>query len=204
MNEPYLASGSRLGPVRDRWGCWAQVAWGKCPLLQPTSCGREPAIKVLPAALAADPERLRRFHREASAAAALNHPNICTIQIGDAEGRAFIAMEHVEGATLRDSLSSGPLSPSRVVSIALQIADALEAARTKHIVHRDLKSANIILTTREQVKILDFGLAKQLVFDETVRDAATMSGATEEGAVLGTLTYMAPEQALGRSVNHQQ
>ncbi|MCA1561193.1 MAG: serine/threonine protein kinase, partial [Acidobacteria bacterium] len=127
MNEPYLASGSRLGPY-EIVGLLGAGGMGEVYRARDPRLHRELAIKVLPAALASNPERLRRFRREASAAAALNHPNICTIhEIGDADGRAFIVMEYVEGATLRDSLSNGPLSPSRVVSIALQIADALEA-----------------------------------------------------------------------------
>ena len=197
VNEPYLASGSRLGPY-EIVGLLGAGGMGEVYRAQDPRLHRELAIKVLPAALAADPERLRRFRREATAAAALNHPNICTIhEIGDAEGRAYIAMEYVAGATLRESLSTRPLQPSRVVSIGLQIADALDAAHSKHIVHRDLKSANIILTPREQIKILDFGLAKQLLLDQADIDATTLSGATQDGVVLGTLAYMPPEQALG-------
>ncbi len=203
VNEPYLASGSRLGPY-EIVGLLGAGGMGEVYRAQDPRLHRELAIKVLPAALAADPERLRRFRREATAAAALNHPNICTIhEIGDAEGRAYIAMEYVAGATLRESLTTGPLQPLRVVSIGLQIADALDAAHSKHIVHRDLKSANIILTTREQIKILDFGLAKQLLLDQADIGATTLSGATEGGVVLGTLAYMPPEQALGRPVDHR-
>ncbi len=180
------------------------MGWGRSTALATQGCTESSRSKVLPEALAADPERLRRFKREATAAAALNHPHICTIhEIGEADGRAFIAMEYVEGTTLRDRVASGRLSVPQVLSIGLQIADALEAARQKHIVHRDLKSANVILTPREQVKILDFGLAKQLVLEDAQEGATTMSGTTREGVVMGTLGYMAPEQALGRPVDHR-
>jgi len=166
-----------------------------------TRLGREVAVKVLPAAYAQDPDRLRRFEQEARAAGSLNHPNILTIHdVGTHEGSLYVVSELLEGETLRDRLDRGPLSARKVVEFALQICSGLGAAHDKGIVHRDLKPENLFLTTDGRVKILDFGLAK-LLQAETAgpggAETATNAALTALGAVLGTAGYMAPEQVRG-------
>ena len=166
--------------------------------------GRELALKVLPMALAADAERLKRFEKEARSASALNHPNLVTIHdIGSSNGVEFIAMELVEGRTLREILADGALSSRTLLGIAAQTADGLSKAHGAGIVHRDLKPENLMVSKDGFVKILDFGLAKLTQPEDTSdRTAApTVSGATEPGVVMGTAGYMSPEQALGRSVD---
>ena len=167
--------------------------------------GRDVAIKVLPAATAADPERRKRFEQEARAASALNHPNILTVyDIGESGETIFIAMELVEGRTLRELLASGePVPTKRLLDIAVQTADGLAKAHTAGIVHRDLKPENLMVSKDGYVKILDFGLAK---LTETVSldmtGLPTVAGtATEPGTVMGTAGYMSPEQASGQPVD---
>jgi serine/threonine protein kinase len=167
--------------------------------------GREVAIKVLPEELSADDERLKRFEREARAASALNHPNIVTIhEIGEADGRAFLVMERIEGQTLRELLLEGSLTARRLLPIACQIADGLARAHEGGIVHRDLKPENVMVTKEGFVKILDFGLAK-LAPPETkaasLTEIPTASVGTAAGIVLGTVGYMSPEQASGKSLD---
>ena len=176
---------------------------GEVYLAQDPRLERTVALKILPAELACDPERMRRFVREARAASALKHPNVATIhEMGESDGIHFIAMEYVEGQTLVSKISGRPLKNAEIVEIALQVADALDEAHAKGITHRDIKSANIMLTPRGQAKVLDFGLAKI-----TRPEGQAASGdlnpvvTTETGLVMGTVHYMSPEQVLGRKVD---
>ena len=167
--------------------------------------GREVAIKVLPDAFGHDPVRVARFKLEARAAAALNHPNICAIhEVGDHDGQPFIVMELLRGQTLEARLSSqGRLQCDEVLELSTQLADALDAAHTAGIVHRDVKPANIFITDRGQAKILDFGIAK--TNSRNAADALTNTRDVEQltgnGTTLGTLAYMSPEQALGKELD---
>src|SRR6266705_472017 len=175
---------------------------GEVYLAEDILLGRPAAVKFLSRHVASDPQGIRRFVGEARAASALNHPNIATIyELGETGGLHFIAMEYVEGQTLREMMAGKPLHTAEILSIAVQMADALDAAHTKGIVHRDIKPGNIMIMPRGQIKVLDFGLAKQVIFDQALTDAETQ--ATESGLLMGTIQYMSPEQALGRPVDHR-
>ena len=204
-----LTAGSHLGAYAIAAPLGAG-GMGEVYRARDTRLGRDVAIKILPASLAADPDRLARFEREAQLLAALNHPHIATIHgIVEAEGVSFIVMELVDGESLADRVKHGALPVDEALALARQIADALQSAHLKGIVHRDLKPGNVMLTADGRVKVLDFGLAKIVepaapsapLNQVTPASPTFTSPATQHGIILGTAAYMAPEQARGKSVD---
>jgi eukaryotic-like serine/threonine-protein kinase len=201
----FLMIGKTLGhyKVGEQLG---RGGMGEVYLADDLNLNRKVALKFLPDAFTGDPERMARFEREAKLLATLNHPNIAAIYgLEEAEGKRFLVLELVEGETLAQRLSKGPLPVEEALEVCRQIADGLEAAHEKGVIHRDLKPANVMITAEEKVKILDFGLAKALAGESQNVDASqspTLTDAmTQRGVILGTAAYMSPEQAKGKAVD---
>jgi serine/threonine protein kinase len=199
-----LAAGSALAHYRivSKLGAGGM---GEVYLAQDLNLDRPVALKILPPEVAHDPDRMRRFIQEAKTASALSHPNVAHVfEIGDADGVTFLAMEYIEGQTLNARIAGAPLPLDEAVDIAIQVADALDAAHAKGIVHRDIKPANIMITPRGHVSVLDFGLAKMKPAATGSDTASTATQfLTNPGMVMGTVQYMSPEQALGRDADHR-
>jgi Tol biopolymer transport system component len=197
-----LPAGTKLGPY-DILSPLGAGGMGEVYRARDPRLGREVAVKVLPAEMSADPNRLARFEQEARAASALNHPGIVTIyEIGRSDSIPYIAMELVSGKTLRDLLAEGAIPPKRALTIAAHTADALARAHEAGIVHRDLKPENVMVVRDGLVKVLDFGLAKLMPGPETdLSQSPTAIEPTHPGVVLGTVSYMSPEQASGKAVD---
>ena len=216
-----LTPGSTIGPYRiDRE--IGRGGMGIIFLAQDTRLGRPAAIKALPEDVAADPERMARFEREAKALASLTHPNVAGIYgLEESEGRKYLALEYVEGESLAERLQRGPLSVADTIELGLQIAAGIEAAHEAGIIHRDLKPANVVITTADQAKVLDFGLAKGKVAEGPSASSPTsptsptahsptllhsptlQTPATMPGVILGTAAYLSPEQARGKVVDRR-
>src|SRR5947208_2632630 len=198
-----LASGTKVGPY-EILGPLGAGGMGEVYRAHDTRLNRDVAIKVLPASLARDPERLRRFEQEARATGVLNHPNILAIyDIGSHDNSPYIVSELLNGQTLRERLSDSRLPIRKATEYGIQIAHGLAAAHEKGIVHRDLKPENVFVTNEGRVKILDFGLAKLTEPEGSASEVRTVANGTDPGVVLGTVGYMSPEQVRGKAVDHR-
>src|SRR5215470_17220863 len=199
-----LDPGTRLGPYEITSALGAG-GMGEVYRAKDTRLGRDVAIKILPKEMSTDPARKQRFDREAKIISRLNHPNICVLHdIGHQDGIDYLVMECVEGETVAKRMKKGPLPLEQILEWAIQISEALDQAHRQGITHRDLKPGNIMLTTDSRAKVLDFGLAKQLVETDgafAMHEGTTLELATEYGSHLGTCAYMSPEQALGKQVD---
>jgi len=200
-----LAPGTSLGPYQIL-APLGSGGMGEVYRARDTRLGRDVALKVIPAELARDPNRIKRFELEARAAGALTHPNVCAIHdVGTHEGSPFVVMELLEGESLRQRITAGPIPARKAIDYAAQAAQGLAAAHDKGIVHRDLKPENLFVTKDGRVKVLDFGLAK-LTRPEVLDSAGEKPDSvapTQTGAILGTVGYMAPEQVRGQVADHR-
>src|SRR5271168_2019044 len=198
-----LTPGAKLGPYEIQSPLGAG-GMGEVYRATDTKLGRDVALKVLPGEMAQDPERLARFGREAKALAQLDHPNIITIYaVEECDGIHFLTMQLVEGLPLDRLIPQGGLPAERIFEIAGALGDALAAAHEKNIVHRDLKPANVMVADDGRVKVLDFGLAKDVRAGESGEATLTSAEHTQAGVVMGTPAYMSPEQISGRALDHR-
>ena len=201
-----LAAGLKLGPYEILAPLGAG-GMGEVYRARDQRLGREVAIKILPAGLAGDADRLRRFEQETRAASALNHPNLLTVfDVGAHEGAPYLVTELLEGETLRQMLREGPIPLRRTLEVAAQVAHGLAAAHERRIIHRDLKPENLFVIRNGHVKILDFGLAKllpQILRTTQITGAPTKTADTDAGVVMGTVGYMSPEQVRGDTTDHR-